>query len=123
MPAWARCPASTARAAHSVNAGGRRKLMGVGQRLIAGGAHVGGVVVVDGADLVNGILTPVYAELGLEFDPEATGSVAGEVRGATLDGVREAILEEYASRYELDSWELDEDDARACPEVGAGAPA
>ena len=94
---------------HSVNAGGRRKLMGVGQRLIAGGAHVGGVVVVDGVDLVNGILTPVYPELGLEFDPEATGSVAGEVRGATLERVRDAILEEYESRYELDAWELDED--------------
>ena len=93
---------------HSVNAGGRRKLMGVGQRLIAGGAHVGGVVVVDRPDLVNGILTPVYAALGLRFDPQATGSLAGEAAGVTLDGVRAAILEEYGTRYELEPWELDE---------------
>ena len=95
---------------HSVNAGGRRKLMGVGQRLIAGGAHVGGVVVVDGADLVNGILTPVYAALGLSFDPDATGSLAGEAVAAavTLDGVRAAIVEEYEARYELEPWELDD---------------
>jgi hypothetical protein len=94
---------------HSVNAGGRRKLVGLGQRLIAGGAHVGGVVVVDRADLVNGVLEPVYAALGLSFDPEATGSVAGEVPGATLDEVREAIFAEYADRYELEPAEPDEE--------------
>ena len=37
---------------HSVNARGKRKLMGVGQRLIRGAAHVGGVVVVEGGDRI-----------------------------------------------------------------------
>jgi lipoate-protein ligase A len=95
--------------AHSVNAAGRRKLMGVGQRLIAGGAHVGGVVVVDGAEVVNEVLDPVYAKLGLSFDPRATGSVAEESPGTTPKAVRAAILEEYAARYELESGELDEE--------------
>jgi octanoyl-[GcvH]:protein N-octanoyltransferase len=94
---------------HSVNARGRRKLMGVGQRLIAGGAHVGGVVVVDRSDLVNEILAPVYAALDLTFDPAATGSVAEEAGGASLDDVQAAILAEYAGRYELEPADLDEE--------------
>lgn len=34
----------------SVNIGGRTKVMGVGQRVVRGAAHVGGVVVVDRSD-------------------------------------------------------------------------
>ncbi|HUU61322.1 MAG TPA: lipoate--protein ligase family protein [Acidimicrobiia bacterium] len=85
---------------HSVNAGGRRKLMGVGQRLVAGAAHVGGVVVVDRADLVNRVLLPVYRCLGYEWDPAATGSVAAEVP-ATVDTVAEALVAALAARHEV----------------------
>ncbi|MDQ4048855.1 MAG: lipoate--protein ligase family protein [Actinomycetota bacterium] len=88
--------------AHSVNAGGERKLMGVGQRLVAGGAHIGGVVVVDGAERVRDILLPVYAELGVDWRPDATGSVVEEAPGASWNRVAEALLEEYAERYELE---------------------
>jgi octanoyl-[GcvH]:protein N-octanoyltransferase len=95
--------------AHSVNAGGRRKLVGLGQRVISGGAHVGGVLVVDGADLVNETLEPVYAALGLSFDPAATGSVAAEAPGVAPDEVRAAILSEYATRYSVEHVELDEE--------------
>ena len=95
--------------AHSVNAAGRHKLVGLGQRLIAGGAHVGGVMVVDGAGLVNGMLEPVYAALALGFDPTATGSVAAEAPGTSYDDVRAAILSEYAARYPVDQVELDEE--------------
>ena len=65
--------------------------MGVGQRLVPGGVHVGGVIVVDGSDRVNGVLTPVYGALGLDWRPEATGSVADEVPGTTWDDVAEAL--------------------------------
>ncbi len=85
---------------HSVNAGGRRKLMGVGQRLVAGAAHVGGVVVVDRADLVNRVLLPVYRCLGYEWDPAATGSVAAEVP-ATVDTVAEALVAALAARHDV----------------------
>jgi len=85
---------------HSVNTGGRRKLMGVGQRLVAGAAHVGGVVVVDRADLVNRVLLPVYRCLGYEWDPAATGSVAAEVP-ATVDTVAEALVAALAARHEV----------------------
>lgn len=83
--------------AHSVNACGRRKLMGVGQRLVAGAAHVGGVVVVDHADLVNRALLPVYAALGYDWDPAATGSVAQEVP-VTLDAVADALVAALVGR-------------------------
>ena len=97
------CPGS-----HSVSAAGARKLMGVGQRLVAGGVHVGGVVVVDGAERVRDVLVPVYAALGLAWKPETAGSVAGEAPGTTWVAVVEAILAEYAGRYELEPAPLDE---------------
>ena len=93
--------------AHSVNARGERKMMGVGQRLVAGGVHVGGVVVVDGAADVRDILVPVYAALGLNWRPQTTGSVAEEVPGTTWDAVRDAILAAYGDRYELEPVEPD----------------
>jgi len=95
--------------AHSVNAGGERKVMGVGQRLIAGGVHVGGVVVVDGSAEVRDILVPVYAALDLDWRPETTGSVADEVPGVTWDAVRDAMLAGYGERYELEPVELDDE--------------
>jgi lipoate-protein ligase A len=53
----------------SINIGGSTKVMGVGQRLIAGAAHVGGVIVVDGGRRIAEVLIPVYADLGLEWEP------------------------------------------------------
>src|SRR3954453_18516791 len=60
---------------YSINAGGRSKLAGVGQRLIRGGAHLGAVVVAAGAERVREPLVPVYEALGLEWDPASAGSV------------------------------------------------
>ena len=80
--------------ANSINAGGRFKLAGIGQRLIAGAAHVGGVVVVDRADLVNRALVPVYDALGYTWDPATTGAVSSEVEtdvAAVMAAVRGAL--------------------------------
>jgi octanoyl-[GcvH]:protein N-octanoyltransferase len=94
---------------HSVNAGGRRKLMGVGQRLVSGGVHVGGVIVVAEADRVNGVLAPVYEALGLDWRPEATGAVADEAPGEVgWDEVAAAVRDAYGRRYELEPAELDD---------------
>ncbi len=90
------CPGS-----HSVNARGERKLMGVGQRVIARAAHVGGVVVVGDAARIRRGLAPVYAALGLDWRPEATGSLADETPDASLEAVERAILAAFAARYEL----------------------
>jgi len=93
--------------AHSVNAGGARKLMGVGQRLVAGGVHVGGVVVVGGADRVRDLLVPVYGALELEWRPATTGSVAEEAPGTTWEDVSDVIEAEYARRHGLEPARLD----------------
>jgi lipoate-protein ligase A len=63
----------------SVNARGAAKLAGIGQRVIAGGAHVGAVVVVRGAARINAVLGPVYEALELDWDPTVTGGVAREL--------------------------------------------
>jgi octanoyl-[GcvH]:protein N-octanoyltransferase len=82
--------------AWSVNARGRSKLVGIGQRIIAGGAHLGVVIVVRNGDLVREALVPVYDALGLEWDPATAGSVEDELGGAELATVEEAILTELA---------------------------
>jgi lipoate-protein ligase A len=96
------CPGS-----HSVNARGRAKLMGVGQRVIRGAAHVGGVVVAGGSARLRAVLGPVYAALALPFDPAALGSVEDERTGAAPDQVAEALLAELARRHELSATALD----------------
>ena len=49
---------------YSVNARGRTKLAGIGQRLIKGAWHIGGVIVVDEGERVRDVLVPVYEALG-----------------------------------------------------------
>jgi lipoate-protein ligase A len=87
--------------AYSVNAGGGRKLMGVGQRIVRGAAHVGGVIVVRDRALASRGLAPVYRALGLDYDPRATGCVEDEAPGATLEIVRDALLAEVARQREV----------------------
>ena len=91
----------------SVNARGEVKLAGLGQRLIHGAAHMGGVIVASDADRIRDVLIPVYEALGLTWDPTTAGSVAGEVPGTNLDEVERAILAEYEERYELEEAEVD----------------
>ncbi len=86
---------------YSVNAGGRRKLMGVGQRLTAGAAHVGGVVVIEDSARVRSVLEPVYEALDITWDPATVGAVAEELDGLDCDRVEEALLEAFAARYQL----------------------
>ena len=91
------CPGS-----FSVNARGRRKLMGVGQRVMRGAAHVGGVIVVGASQRVRAVLEPVYAAMALEWDPETTGSIADELgEDVSLDDVAAALRAELATRFEL----------------------
>jgi len=92
----------------SVNARGRTKLVGIGQRLIAGAAHRGAVIVVGDSKRIRDVLVPVYGALGLEWDPSTAGSVEDEVGEVGLVPVEEAILSRIGERYELVEWDLDE---------------
>jgi octanoyl-[GcvH]:protein N-octanoyltransferase len=98
------CPGS-----YSVSARGELKLAGTGQRLVSGGAHVGAVIVVADAPRVRAALEPVYEALGLEWDPDTTGDVAGEAAGTGWAEVRDALLAEYAVGHEIVSAPLDEE--------------
>ncbi|MBW3666536.1 MAG: lipoate--protein ligase family protein [Actinobacteria bacterium] len=90
------CPGSW-----SVNVGGRVKVMGVGQRLVRGAAHVGGVVVVDGGDRIREVLIPVYRALGLDWDPRTAGSLADRSPGLDTGVVADAIVESFSTRFDL----------------------
>ena len=87
--------------AYSVNARGERKLMGVGQRLFAAAAHVGGVVVVGDSERLREVLLPVYRALGLEWDPSTAGSVRDELGTVSYEAVERALVEEFAHYHEL----------------------
>lgn len=112
----------------SVNARGRVKLAGIGQRVITGGAHVGGVIVVRGAGRIRSVLEPVYDALELDWVPATTGSVAEEIgedddpRSAeaedpliagTIAGLRDVLAE----RFDLVDAKLDEGTRRLAAEL------
>jgi len=96
------CPGS-----HSVNARGRVKLMGVGQRVVRGGAHVGGIVVAGQGARLRAVLGPVYEALELPFDPETVGGVEDERPGIGQGAVEAALLAELARDRELVPANLD----------------
>lgn len=91
---------------HSVNAGGRIKLAGIGQRLVAHAAHVGGVIVAGGSLRIRDVLVPVYAALGLDWEPATVGSVEDEA-DASWEEVERAVIDEFAARYALEEAPVD----------------
>jgi lipoate-protein ligase A len=93
--------------AFSVNAGGRVKLAGIGQRLIKGGAHVGCVIVAGGSEELRDVLIPVYEALGIDWAPATAGSVEDEVSGVSPAEVEAAILAQLEARFELSEAQLD----------------
>lgn len=112
--------------AYSVNAGGRVKLAGVGQRMIRGAAHVGAVIVVRDSAEVRRVLEPVYEALDLSWKPETTGAVLEEMATdpgsesggeATLGHVEQAILDALATRYDLQPAELGGEEVAAAETI------
>lgn len=95
--------------AYSINVRGAVKLAGIGQRMIAGAAHVGGVLVVSGSERLRAVLEPVYRALELEWEPATASSVADEVGQTSLDDAEAAILAELRLRYEVVEVDLDEE--------------
>jgi octanoyl-[GcvH]:protein N-octanoyltransferase len=104
---------------YSVNARGVVKLAGIGQRVIGGGSHTGVVLVIEGEERINEVLGPVYAALGLDWNPAATGSVRGEEPSADWGRVSDAIVTEYAREYDVVEAELDEETLALARELAA----
>lgn len=92
----------------SINAGGRVKVMGVGQRLVRRAAHVGGVVVVDQGHLIRDVLIPVYRSLHLDWDPRTAGALADRAPGLDIETVARAIVEAFANRFPVERGVLPE---------------
>ncbi|MGB0120570.1 MAG: hypothetical protein WBP55_06430 [Solirubrobacterales bacterium] len=93
---------------YSVNARGRIKLAGIGQRMIKGAAHVGFVIVVKDSQLVRDVLDPVYRALGLEWNPQTVGAIEDELPGIGLGQVESALLHELETGRQLTPVDLDE---------------
>ncbi len=106
--------------AYSVNARGAVKLSGIGQRMIRGGAHMGGVIVASGGREVVRALKPVYEALELDWDPATSGDVSDELGREVDPGeVEEALISQLAKSYFLVDAALDEQTLRiAADEVG-----
>jgi len=81
----------------SVNIAGRVKVMGVGQRVIRGGAHVGGVLTVAQSEQLRDVLVPIYEALELDFRPETAGGIADFDSALTPDHVIRSLLEVLVS--------------------------
>jgi octanoyl-[GcvH]:protein N-octanoyltransferase len=93
--------------AWSVSARGTTKLVGTGQRLIAGAAHRGAVIVVGDSGLIRDVLVPVYESLDLRWDPHTAGSIEDEIGAVATAMVEEAILARLGERYELTDVAID----------------
>jgi lipoate-protein ligase A len=85
----------------SINARGAVKLVGTAQRVTRGGWLFSAVVLVDSAARLREVLSPVYAGIGMAFEPGSVGAVAEEIPGVTADDVEQAVLEQYARRWQL----------------------
>jgi octanoyl-[GcvH]:protein N-octanoyltransferase len=108
--------------AYSINARGATKLAGIGQRMIRGGAHMGGVVVASDGREIARVLGPVYRALELDWDPASSGSISDELGREVDPGeVEEALIVELSKRYELVDAELDEETVRIATESLASA--
>ncbi|HZB04800.1 MAG TPA: lipoate--protein ligase family protein [Actinomycetota bacterium] len=94
---------------HSVNARGRTKLMGVGQRIVDGAAHVGGVIVVEGTEPIREVLRSVYFALDIEWDPATVGSVVEEVPGLGWDVVVKGLMDSFGRRHDLEEDRIGQD--------------
>jgi lipoate-protein ligase A len=85
----------------SVNARGVVKLVGTAQRVTRGGWLFSAVVIVAGAARLREVLAPVYDGIDLPFAGSSVGAVVDEVPGVSAHDVEDALLEQYAQRWEL----------------------
>jgi lipoate-protein ligase A len=90
----------------SVNAQGRVKLVGTGQRLTRDALLVTAVIVVGHHEPLAEAMTEAYAHLGHALDPRTVGSVATFVPGVTLSDVTDAVGEALAETMPLDRPDL-----------------
>lgn len=92
----------------SVNHAGTIKLAGVGQRLTKGAAHVGGVLVVGGAESIREVLVPVYEALGIDWDPSTVGAVDDVNPTLSVSTVAAALIDAIGASMSITESVLDD---------------
>ncbi|WIV68351.1 lipoate--protein ligase family protein [Natrialbaceae archaeon AArc-T1-2] len=95
--------------AHSLQAEGG-KLAGIAQRVRHDAAVVSGVLVVDAADELAGVLEPVYDALAVSFDPGSVGSAAAAGGPADPDRVQAALEDALVGDRETVETCVDDED-------------
>ena len=93
--------------AHSINLGGRIKVVGIAQRAIRHGALTTAVVVVGGGATLRTMVGEVYGALALEVEPTTAGALDDELPGVTVEQVADVIRDTYAVVARLEPAELD----------------
>lgn len=79
----------------SVNAGGRAKLAGTGQRLNRRGYLFSAVLTVTGADRLRAVLVDAYRVLGLDLRPESVGAVQSWYPGIAVAEVEDRLAARF----------------------------
>ncbi|WP_235736910.1 lipoate--protein ligase family protein [Nocardioides alcanivorans] len=92
--------------AHSINAGGVKKLVGTAQRMVKDAWLFSSVVQYDDAAVLQPLLAKVYGALELDFDPGSVGTIAEEAPGVGLDEVETAIIGAHHDRFDLSETHL-----------------
>lgn len=91
---------------YSVHIEGGGKVMGSGQRITRRAAQVGGMIVVSDATLVNEVLIPVYAALGIDMDPTRTGAISDRVE-VDSDAVSVRFAQQFTNGRESSIGHID----------------
>jgi octanoyl-[GcvH]:protein N-octanoyltransferase len=94
--------------AHSINLGGRLKVVGIAQRAVRRGALTTAVVVVGGGERLRAVIAEVYGALGLAVEPARAGALDDELTGLSVERVEEAIRAAYARTAPLAPAEPDD---------------
>jgi octanoyl-[GcvH]:protein N-octanoyltransferase len=93
--------------AHSINLGGRIKVVGIAQRAIRHGALTTAVVVVGGGVNLRAVIAEVYGALDLDVDPATAGALDDELPGVTVERVATVIADAYATDARLEPAGID----------------
>jgi octanoyl-[GcvH]:protein N-octanoyltransferase len=92
---------------YSVNEGGRAKLVGTAQRIVRRAWLFAGSVVVREPEPVRRVLTAVYEQLGLDWDPATAVALSDTVPELAVDAVEAALVRAFGERFTLDETALD----------------
>ncbi len=81
--------------AHSINLGGRLKVVGIAQRAIRGAALTTAVITVEDGARLRSVIADVYAGLALDVDPAAAGTIDERLPGVTAARVAGLVAAAY----------------------------